>query len=170
MKHTPRGYLPALLEECEQRITHMPAARGRVRTLDEHQQEAMMKICVAIQDRCTSTRHDAAAIDHCCSSGKTTLAANVIGASQAAKETLGLNGDRRDIILTTERAHTTAIRKELDDLGIEAGQWGNGERRLDHPVIITGIDAIQRKNKCELKRYLPLTRLTSSLGTRRTGI
>lgn len=161
---TPRGYFPALLEECEQRVTHMPTLRGRTRSLDRHQRDAMDKVCIAIDKRCSGNRHNAFSIVHCCGSGKSTLAANIIGASQKVKSTMGLNGERRDLILTTERAHQSAMHQELAHLGIEAGIWGKGMHQLSHPVIVASIDAIQRKTEQELQQLLPLNNIDIVIG------
>ncbi|MDD5026124.1 MAG: helicase-related protein [Candidatus Peribacteraceae bacterium] len=91
-----------------------------------------------------------------CGSGKTLVEIAAISASQAAKEQLGINGDRKDLVITEERAIVAGIRRQFARLGIETGIWTGGRKELEQPVIIAGIHALQAaRSRRELTKILP---------------
>jgi superfamily II DNA or RNA helicase len=157
------GYRDALARHVEERLEVIPHQRERSQglLLDDHQKDAMLETAVALQDE---HRYRAFSIVHSCGSGKTVLEANMTGASQDAKHDLGINGDRRDIILTTERALINVIRRQFETLGFDdLGVWGNGEKILDRPVILSTIQAMQHNTR-DLARLLPLDRIDLIIG------
>lgn len=157
------GYRSSLAEQVEKRLEVLPHAKERSQglQLDQHQQEAMLETAVVLQDE---HRYRAFSIVHCCGSGKTVLEANLIGASQDTKRDLGINEDRRDIVLTTERSLINVIRKQFEALGLDdIGVWGNGEKILDRPVILSTIQAMQQNRK-DLPGLLPLDHIDLVIG------
>ncbi|OIO53472.1 hypothetical protein AUJ46_04700 [Candidatus Peregrinibacteria bacterium CG1_02_54_53] len=161
--HAYPGYHDALTNNVERRLEVIPNAKDRNQglLLDQHQQDAMLEVAVTLQD---SHRRRAFSIVHCCGSGKTVLEANMVGASQDAKHELGISEDRRDIVLTTERSLINIISRQFEALGLDdVGMWGNGEKVLDRPVILSTIQAMQNNRK-RLKRLIPLDRIDLILG------
>ena len=157
------GYKKVLARHIEQRLEVVPHARDRNQALqlEAHQRDAMLEVAIALQDE---HRYKAFSIVHCCGSGKTVLEANIVGASQDAKSDLGINEDRRDIILTTERALIEVIRNQFGALGFDdLGVWGAGEKILDRPIVLATIQALQH-NRRKLGKLLPLDRIDLVIG------
>lgn len=158
------GFKDAFRGHIENRITLVPHAQNHKEalTLDAHQQEAMLELAIALEH--DWARNRAYSIVHCCGAGKTVLEANIVGASQDAKHELGINGDRRDIVLTTERSLVNVVRKQFEALGFtDLGIWGNGEKKLDRPIIISTIQAMQINAK-KLGTLLPLDKIDMVIG------
>lgn len=157
------GYRETFSNHVERRLEIVPhmIERKHALELDLHQQEAMLEVAVALQD---AHRYKAFSIMHSCGSGKTVLEANLVGASQDAKHEMGVNGDRRDIVLVTERSNLLTVRKQFETLGFtDLGIWGNGERITDRPVILATIQAMQMNRK-ELAKILPLEKIDLIIG------
>lgn len=164
-RRAPNGYRDSLAQQVERRLEVMPHAKERRHALllDGHQQEAMLEAAIALQSEC---HNNAFSIVHSCGAGKTVLEANFIGASQDAKTALGINGDRKDMVLTTERALITSIQRQFSALGFDendVGIWGNGQRTLDKRIIIATIQAIQM-NRERLDELLPLDSIDLVVG------
>lgn len=157
------GYRQAFSDHIENRLEVMPHMKHRDQAieLDPHQQEAMLEVAVAMQD---AHRYKAFSIVHSCGSGKTIVEANLVGASQDAKSDLGVNGDRRDIILAIERSNLSVIRRQFEELGFDdLGIWGDGEKKLDRPVLLTTVQSLQMNRK-QLHRLLPLDKIDLVIG------
>lgn len=159
------GYRDSLVQQVERRLEVIPHAveRRHAMLLDGHQQDAMLEAAIALQ---STSRHNAFSIVHSCGAGKTVLEANFVGASQDAKNELGINGDRKDVVLTTERALVNSIRGQFHTLGFGddvVGIWGNGERMLDKRIIIATIQVIQM-NRDRLGQFLPLEKIDLVIG------
>ncbi len=157
------GYRGSFARHIEQRMEVVPHFKDRSQALvlDEHQQEAMLEMGVALQDE---THRRAFSIVHCCGAGKTVLEANLMGASQDAKQDLGIADERLDITLVTERALKTVVRDQYSALGLDdIGIWGAGEKKLDRPMLLATVQALQRNRKA-LKKLLPLDKVDLLIG------
>jgi len=106
--------------------------------LDDHQTEALQEIYEGM----LLNRRKMCAVASC-GSGKTLVEIAAVSASQAAKEELGINGGRKDIILTEGRGVVAGIRRQFDALGIETGIWSGGKKELEPPIIVAGVHALQ---------------------------
>lgn len=158
------GFKEAFSGHIQNRLQIIPHAQdpSQALELDDHQQDAMLELAVAAEYHWA--REKAFSIVHCCGAGKTILEANIIGASQDAKHDLAINGDRRDIVLTTERSLVNVVRKQFEALGLtDVGVWGNGEKTLDRPVIISSIQAMQMNFK-DLGKQIPLDKIDVVIG------
>jgi len=157
------GYREAFSDHVERRLEIVPHLQKREHALelDAHQQEAMLEVAVTLQDE---HRYKAFSIVHSCGSGKTVLEANLVGASQDAKHDLGVNGDRRDIVLVTERSNMNVVRKQFEALGFDDfGVWGNGEKITDRPIVLATIQALQ-VNRKQLSKVFPLDKIDLIIG------
>lgn len=106
--------------------------------LDDHQREALEELYEGLN----LNRRKMCAVASC-GSGKTLIEIAAVSASQAAKEELGINNERKDIIVTEGRAVVTGIRRQFENLGIETGVWSGGKRELEPPIIVAGVHALQ---------------------------
>ncbi len=156
-------YREAFYHELEKRQFEVPV-RGSSKNslqLDDHQQEAMFEVMKAIRDE---RKLRAFSIVHSCGAGKTVVEANLIGASQDAKETMRRQ-DHVDLILATERSNFSSIRRQLEMLGMhdDLGTWGNGRKNVDRPVVLATIQALQ-SNSEKLSRVLPVGKIDLVIG------
>ena len=144
-------YRNTLRQSCEEQIFEIPPYGGREKAmpLDEHQQDAMMEMAIALEEGA-----DAFSIVHSCGSGKTISEGGLLVASQRTKEQLGQK-NRKDLIITTQRALIYGIREELLKLGLDVGIWADRVRDLNHSVILASIQALHNNTREELDRLLP---------------
>lgn len=121
-------------------------------TFEPHQREANRKILYGLRQQ----NREALSVVASCGSGKTAVEINLICASQQAKEDLGINGKRKDILVTVGRVPVKGIRKQFNDLGFETGVWSGGDRDLEPSIIVAGVHAIQMAHaRRELRKLLP---------------
>jgi len=153
-------YLSKFTQICEQQLEAIPTfGLGQGLQLDNHQSDAMLEAWDALTDG-----DRAFSVVHSCGSGKTVLEANLVIASQRAKESLGINGESKDLIVTTERALIHSIRDELHGLGLDVGVWGGGKKQIDnHPVVLATIQSLQANRK-KLGRLIPLEKTHLLIG------
>ncbi|HLC76051.1 MAG TPA: DEAD/DEAH box helicase family protein [Candidatus Peribacterales bacterium] len=151
---TKQRFNDAFQHHLSQRLKYVPHANpdGQGLNLEDHQQETTQKILFALKQQ----RRQSLSAVASCGSGKTLVEINLIGASQAAKNQLGINDKTKDLLVTVGRAPVEGVRQQFTDLGIDTGLWSGGERDLDHPVIVAGIHALQMaQSRRELKKLLP---------------
>ncbi len=147
------AYREAFLEELGGNLNHLPHADPKEPGLkfDRHQREANQNILDAVEGK----RADLCTVA-CCGSGKTAVEIGLIRSSQRAKQRLGINGERKDLVITVGRAPAEAIREQFSDLGYETGLWMGGKRELEPPVIIANVHALQLSLvRKQLHRLLP---------------
>jgi len=132
-------YLESFLGHLEDRVDYLPHANPHRRGVefDPHQRDAMRGIVSAIE----ATRRRLCLIESC-GSGKTYVEIAALMASQAAKAELGINGDRKDLLVTAGRGPVSGVTSQFRNLGIEAGMFRGGERNLEPPVIIANAHAL----------------------------
>ena len=138
-KRRSSQYLEAFQRHLEDHMDHVPHANPNRRgiDLDPHQRDGVRAIVSAIE----SHRRRISRISSC-GSGKTLEEIAIISASQAAKEELGINGNRKDLLVTDGRAPVNGIVSQCRNLGLQTGIWAGGERNLDPPVIIANIQSL----------------------------
>jgi superfamily II DNA or RNA helicase/AraC-like DNA-binding protein len=143
---------------CADQVERVPDFAGKTGlSLDQHQQDAMIEVSQALDSDI-----QAFSIVHSCGAGKTILEANLLLASQRAKQVLSIEG--KDLIITTERALIHGVRDECLELGLDIGVWGGGVKDIDnHPVVLASIQSLQNNHK-QLGRYLPLDELHLLVG------
>lgn len=150
-------YRLRLAQQCLEQAEFLPQNENPPLSLDEHQTEAML----ASVDQLESGV-DRFSITHSGGAGKTILASNLLIASQKVKSEISAL-DRRDLLLVTERSIINGVREKLDNLGLDYGVWGKGEKLLDRELLVATIQSIQRNNN-RLKRLIPLDRTDLVIG------
>ncbi|ALM09512.1 MAG TPA: hypothetical protein DEB30_05395 [Candidatus Peribacter riflensis] len=147
------GYLEAFQEQFASRFEYLPHSdpkQSGIR-LEDHQQEAMKELYEGL----LLNRERMCAVASC-GSGKTLVEIAAVSASQAAKDQLGINSDRKDLVITEGRTVVSGIRKQFESLGIETGIWSGNRREFEPPIIVAGIHALQMAHsRRELHKYLP---------------
>jgi superfamily II DNA or RNA helicase/AraC-like DNA-binding protein len=137
-------------EFSEEQLELLPPFNGGDgMVLDPHQVDAMTALCLGMDEK-----RDAYSIVQSCGSGKTILEANLLIASQRAKQLLGTK-NTQDVIITTERALLESIREQLTSLGLDVGVWGNGRRETDRPTVLTSIQSLQTSTRREISHSIP---------------
>ena len=134
------SYYEAFYNHCENQMFGFPISDGSNIELDQHQYEAMMEMCIALEELRTNF-----SIVHSCGSGKTILETNLLLASQKAKDDVDKE-NYIDIFLTPERALLFSIRDRLNEMGLDVGVWGAGQKKLDRPIILSTIQTLQRND------------------------
>lgn len=144
-----RRNLSEFLWENSQEITMLS---GRSVIFDPHQSETLADISNILDigdDRC--------AVVHGGWAGKTVIAAAMLQASQIVKDSIfGIDEDRKDVILVTERAILNSVHEKLQDYGFDVGIWWAGGKNLDRKVIIWNISSLQRADN--IWKELPIER------------
>ncbi len=105
--------------------------------LDDHQHEAIDEVIQGLQDGLK-----AFSIVHACGTGKSVVAAHLVGTAQDIYDAQKID-DVRDVLLGIDRANVGRLYDELTGLGLDVGRWGDGKKQLDHPVVIASIQALQ---------------------------
>lgn len=155
-------FLDSFLERCQEQTHEVPIIEGARHTiLDPHQRTGMLAICDALD---AEEQINSFSIVHPTGSGKTVLEANLLLASQRAREAIDVVGN--DLIITTERALIHGIGEELDKMGIEHGVWGAGRKRdIDNtPVTLATIQALQSASRRKMLSTLPLDNMHLVIG------
>src|SRR3989338_1347631 len=149
---TRAQYLEAFQEQLADRFDHVPHADPHLKgkRLEDHQQEALKEIYEGL----LINRERMCAVASC-GSGKTLVEIAAITASQAAKKELGINGERKDLLITEGRTVVAGIRRQFQELGIETGVWSGGHKELEPSIIVAGIHALHSaKSRRQLSKNL----------------
>ena len=139
VKRRSSRYIQAFQRELEARVDYLPHSNPNRRGMefDSHQRDAMRGIAEAVQNM-----RKRICLVSSCGSGKTPVEIAAIMASQAAKQQLGINGDRKDLLISDGRGPIEGIVREFGNLGIDAGIFRGGEINVEPPVIITNSDML----------------------------
>lgn len=134
-------YREAFIEELAKTVDALPHAVADQPGLsfEQHQREVNRNMLNEIKHN----RAAALCAVACCGSGKTAVEVNLVAASQRAKRRLGINGERRDIVIAPERMIIHGIREEFERFGYKTGILIGGEQDLDKPVIVATVQALQ---------------------------
>ncbi|MBL4694404.1 DEAD/DEAH box helicase family protein [Candidatus Gracilibacteria bacterium] len=153
----PDRYREELARQCDLNAHRISTFDSEI-ILDPHQSRAMSSVVSALE-----AGDSAFSVVHPGGSGKTVIQSAILHASAWARETVEELSDTQDIILAVERSLLGTIMEHMEDVGLDFGVWGAGERSVDRPLLVSTVQALQ-KNMSGLGRLINPDRISLVVG------